>query len=371
MEENQNTIEQGAVEQPQPQEQVVVEQPVEQAEPQQAPFQIYNSVEELAQAQQQTVQEEPTPTPQVEEAPMESAQVNPVQPEPRAPRYSEDQVDQAVTRYLSEKLGREITTLDDLTQPQVQIDERVQAIAKFVEETGRNPQDWFTYQSLNASEMDDMTAVKVQLATEHPNLSIDEVNMLMGSKYKLDPDRYTQEEVQLSQLQLKMDAATAKGHIEKMRDSYAAPAPAEQEVDEIVNDQWIADMRREVSQLSGIEFDLGNDRSFTFGIDDQYRNELMEKNARLDEYFDPYVRDDGSWDYDKLSSHRAVIDNIDKIVRSAYQQGMSDGQRNVVSKAANIQATAPSEQGPVQQNTLGQQLRGILRANSSKMTFNA
>ncbi len=370
MEDQTNTIEQEVVEQPQVEEQVV-EQPVETAEPQQAPFQIYNSAEELAQAQMAAVQEEPTPTPQVEEAPMEEAQETPVQPEPRAPQYSEDQVDQAVTRYLSEKLGREITTLDDLTQPQVQIDERVQAIAKFVEETGRNPQDWFTYQSLNASEMDDMTAVRVQLATDHPNLTIDEVNMLMGSKYKLDPERFTQEEVQLSQLQLKMDAANAKSQIEKMRDSYAAPAPVQEEVEEIVNDQWIADMRREVSQLSGIEFDLGNDKSFTFGIDDQYRNELMDKNARLDEFFDPYVRENGTWDYDKLSSHRTVIDNIDKIVRSAYQQGMSDGQRNVVSKAANVQASAPVEQGPVQQNSLGQQLRGILRANSSKMTFNA
>ena len=42
------------------------------------------------------------------------------------------------------------------------LDERVEAIARFVQETGRDPQDWFRYQQLNASEMDDMTAVKMQ-----------------------------------------------------------------------------------------------------------------------------------------------------------------------------------------------------------------
>ena len=29
------------------------------------------------------------------------------------------------------------------------IDERVEAIARFVEETGRAPEDWFRFQSLN------------------------------------------------------------------------------------------------------------------------------------------------------------------------------------------------------------------------------
>ena len=48
-------------------------------------------------------------------------------------------------------------------------------IAQFVEETGRSPQDWFAYQSLNPSEMDDVTAVRVQMASEYPNLAPEEV----------------------------------------------------------------------------------------------------------------------------------------------------------------------------------------------------
>ena len=103
------------------------------------------------------------------------------------------------------------------------MDERVAAIAQFVEETGRNPQDWFTYQSLNTSEMDDVTAVRVQLATDNPSLTAGELSMLMSNKYKMNPDVHTEDEVAYYKLQLKMDANQAKSSIEKMRESYKAP----------------------------------------------------------------------------------------------------------------------------------------------------
>ena len=51
------------------------------------------------------------------------------------------------------------------------------------------------------------------------------------------------------------------------------------------------------------------------------RGQLAEKNTRLDEFFDPYVNEDGSWDYDMLNMHRSVIDNIETIVQSVYKQG--------------------------------------------------
>ena len=44
-------------------------------------------------------------------------------------------------------------------------------------------------------------------------------------------------------------------------------------------------------------------------MDEPIQESFAEKNARLDEFFDPYVREDGSWDYDTLNMHRAVIDN--------------------------------------------------------------
>lgn len=275
-------------------------------------------------------------------------------------QYTQEDVESAVTNYLSERLGREITSLDDVfeSQPQSELDERVSAIAEFVSETGRSPQDWFIYQQLNPSEMDDVTAIQVEMASSYPNLSQEEVGMLLNSKYKLDPDLHSEEEVKLSQLQMKIDAQNARKGIEELRDRYSAPEVQESEdFDSPFDDQWFDSMEYETQALDGVEFDLGNGNSFTFGLNDQYRRELVEKNTRLDEFFDPYVQEGGAWDYDKLNVHRAVIDNMEQIVQSVYKQGMSDGKRGIVNQAANVQAQSPNQGGQPQVDSLSAQLR--------------
>lgn len=326
-------------------------------------FEIASSPEELQASMDRETQQEPQNP--VQEAAQEQAP-EPVQdtpyvdpdaasPEPQQEvqaeqpqqeqqeEYADEDIEGAVLNYLSERLGREISDFDALATPQQNaLDERVEAISRFVEETGRAPEDWFAYQRLDPSEMDDFTAIRVDLATEYPNLTTDEINTLVNSKYKVDPDLHSEEEVQLSKLQMKIDAQKAKTNIETMRNEYMAPeSNVSNDADDVFDETWIKNMVTEVDAMTGLEFDLGNDNTFTFGLDDDYKAQLIDSNARLDEYFDPYVREDGSWDYDMLSSHRAVIDNIDKIVSAAYRQGMGDGQRGIVDKAANVQAQTP------------------------------
>jgi len=331
-------------------------------------------------------QPEPTPDNQPQapqpEQPMESTpyvdpEPAPVQENPAAsPQYSDQEIEGAVFSFLSERLGRDVNSMDDLTyqaEPQRALDERVEAIAKFVDETGRKPEDWFAYQSLNPSEMDDLTAVRINMASKYPNLTQDEVGLLVQSKYKLDSDMYSDEEVRMSQLQLKIDGSEAKQGISSLRDSYAAPQAEEQSVDNVegfIDEEWISKMEKEVDSLTGLEFNLGNEKSFTFSLDDSYKSELKSKNARLEQFFDPYVREDGSWDYDTLSSHRALIDNVDTIIQSAYRQGMSDGQRNVVTTAANVSMDAPQRGNTGQETSpLVAGLKNIMKGQAGKMTF--
>lgn len=278
--------------------------------------------------------------------------------------YSDEDVESAVLNFLSERLGTKIESFDSLLSSQERsFDERILAIADFVEKTGRDPQDWFYYQSLNPSEMDDITAIQVEMASSYPNLSQDEINMLIQSKYKLDADMYSENEVKLAQLQLKIDSGNARNKIQSIRDDFAAPEITNQPVQEsIINDEWISDMRRELDDLESIEFDLGNGKSFKFGLEESYKSDLAYRNARLDEFFDSYVRQDGSWDFDKLNIHRAAIDNIDKIVQSAYRQGMSDGQRGIVERSANVSSRSP-QVGNNQPDPLAQQLREALGAS--------
>lgn len=357
---------------------------------------IFNNPEDLAAsmaAEQQTeqapqVEAQPAETPYVdpEAAPAEQTTLEQIteSAEPQAQQfeqaqrqeenYSDEEIEAAVYTYLSERLGREINSFDELNpQQQPVADERVQAIADFVAETGRKPEDWFAYQQMNPTEMDDLTVVRVQMTQQYPNLSFDEINMLVGNKYKLDPSVYDEKEIQMSKLQLKIDASDARVDIEKIRESYKAPIVEEAGEDPrySLDENWVRSMATETEAMEALEFDLGGNRTFTFGLDNSHRQNLINRNQNLDSFFDGYINSDGSWDYDKLNSHFAVIDNIDTIVASAYRQGLGDGQKAVVSNAANISTdTSPTtSQNLNETNPLAQQVSELLRANSSKMTF--
>ena len=352
-----------------------------------AGFEVFNNVEDLAASASQETEQVESPEVETQEAVEEQPQFQeeyaaeadqqvmsdePDQQVSDGEEYSEEQLQSAVFEYLSEMTGEEITSLDDLYEEEETnaVDERGEAIARFVEETGRAPEDWFRFQSLNPEGMDDMTAIRIQMSNEYPNLSLDELNLLVNSKYKVDSDLYSEEEVNLAKLQMKMDGDKARQSIEDIRQGYAAPEYESEAIESVIDEQWIADMAQEVDTLEGLEFDLGDNNLLEFNLDDNYRNQLKDKQARLDEYFDPYIREDGSWDYDLLSSHMAVIDNIDRIVKSAYTRGLGDGQRTLVDTASNVSTdTVPTGNQNQQDNPLANQVKQLLRQRGG-LTFN-
>jgi len=333
------------------------EQPTQEVEqPQEAP------VEEAVQEVQQ------------EEAPVEEQPQSTLQEE----EISEEEMEATMLEYLSERLGRQVSSLDEIQGTQntsAKIDERVEAINKFVTETGRSVEDWIAYQSMNPSEMDDLSAIKMQLKSQYGDaVSNEDLNLLVQDKYSLDEDLYDESEVRLAKLQLKLDADKARQEIESIRSQYKTPeqksAPQE-EFEGIVNEQWLKTMSSEVDALEGIEFQLSKDKSFTFGLEDNYKTELKSKNEGIEDFFGTYVDESGQWDFERWNMHQAVLDNIETIVKSAYQQGLGEGQRNLVDKAANVQYQ-PNKIGDTGDGNIPnieEQLRQALGMNDNGLTF--
>lgn len=292
--------------------------------------------------------------------------------------WSDEEFETAMAQLVGERLGLELNSLEDLqsflsANNQASIDERVKAIADFVSETNRDPMDWFRYQSINTSEMDDLTAIKIQTQAEYPNLSNEEVNLLINSKYKTDEDIYSEDEIRLSNLQLKIDAQKAKAEIERIRDSYRSPIVQEnsqQEFESPITPEWISAMEREADGMSTLTFDLGQGAEFDFAITPEYRQHMKAQNARLDEFFDQYVDQSGNWNYELLHAHRALIDNIDEIAKSLYNQGMSDGRRQLVEKAANVDMSGPAPSSNQNTDNVSKQVMNALFGdNDMRMNF--
>lgn len=327
-----------------------------------------------------TVEPEPTPSepgPVSTNPPADPIPDSSLNSEPQSQDISDEEIESVVLDFLSERLGRSIASLEELTatssEAQREIDERVKVIADFVEKTGRSPEDWFRYQALNPSDMDDMSAVRLKMANEYPNLSSEEVGLLVDSQYKLDEDMYSEDEVRLSKLRLKIDADKARSEIESVRSSYLMPKPKEQNQEAAYespfDDSWRNQLYREVDEFESIEFELGQDKSFKFGINDTYKNELKQKNGNLETFFDQYVDDKGDWNYEMLNAHRAVLDNIDEIVKNVYNQGLSDGQRKLVEKAANVDAGSPNPVNVPTNDAVLEQLRNALGQSDNLLRF--
>lgn len=278
-------------------------------------------------------------------------------------------IDSVVLGYLGETLGIQLNSIEDLrssmTQQQAEIDERVKVIADFVEKTGRSPEDWFKYQAINPSEMDDLTAIKMSMTSEYPDLNGEEIEMLVGSKYKLDEDLYTDDEIKLSKLQLKIDANKSRQSIEELRSSYTLPVVSETEaVQSPIDENWINAMTEETNALEALSFELPGGE-FNFGITDEYKSQLIDKNSNLETFFDQYIGQNGQWDYDTFNTHRAVVDNIDAIAKSIYQQGLSDGQRKIVDQAANVSTKSPNVGTGNNTNNLEQQIIDALNVDKT------
>ena len=283
---------------------------------------------------------------------------------------SEQELQEMAISMVSEMLGYEDLSLEQLSEmlnkepeaPQLQIDERLQPILDFVEKTGRSPEDWFRYQQLNPSEMDDLSAVRLSIQNDYPDLTAQEVDRLMNRKYKLDPERFDEDEIADSALQLKIDATKARKDISSLRDGFTMPvetATTQGEIESPFDESWYSNMQEQTSALEAVEFELPNGKQLNYGLRDEYRQQLVDKNSRLEEFFDQYVQNNGTWDIDKLNMHQTVVDNIDEIVKSVYQQGLSDGQRKVVSNASNVQAQSPSN--TPQQGGQDAQMERLLR----------
>ena len=310
-------------------------------------------------------------------APTEPAPDSSLNNEPQSQDISDEEIESVVLDFLSERLGRSISSLEEFkgasSEAQREIDERVKVIADFVDKTGRSPEDWFRYQSLNPSDMDDMSAVRLKMANEYPNLSSEEVGLLVDSQYKLDDDMYSEDEVRLSKLRLKIDAEKARNEIESVRSSYLMPKPKEQNQEAAYespfDDSWRGQLYKEVDEFESIEFELGQDKSFKFGINDTYKNELKQKNGNLETFFDQYVNEKGDWNYEMLNAHRTVLDNIDEIVKNVYNQGLSDGQRKLVEKAANVDAGSPNPVNVPANDAVLEQLRNALGQSDNLLRF--
>jgi len=291
------------------------------------------------------------------------------QPQASQPQEGKEISDEQIFKHLSEKLGRELTSYDDLNTTSEQTEsndfasEQLRVINEYVKNTGRTVQDYLNTQSVDLSNVSDDALMKEYLRLDNPDLTDAELNDYMATTYKTDKEEYSARETNAGKVQLMKDAKAARDYFNKVKEDYAMPIQADDPgVSEAERGEWLSQMETEVNDLEGLSFSMNDQgEEFVYNLDDEARQEIKGYNSDLENFFDKYVDESGKWDFDALNTDMYIMNNIDKIVRGVANQYRSKGTESVINEIKNPSFTQDKQSTPQkQESTLDMLRRQIL-----------
>ena len=273
--------------------------------------------------------------------------------------------DEVVLQYLSEKLGRDINSFDDLNnnnQPVESNDfasDQLKVINDYIKTTGRTVQDYINTQTVDLSNVTDEAVLREYIRLDNPKLTDAELNDYLIETYRTDKEKHSAREMNAGKVKLTKDAKAARDYFNQIKQEYAMPSESKQEVlSDDDRQAWIGEMSNEVDDLDGISFPM-NDKGeeYVYKLDDSARNEIKSYNSNLDTFFDKYVDEQGAWDFDKLNTDMYILNNIDKIIRGVANQYRSKGTENVINEIKNPSFAQDKQEAPQKQQTTLDMLR--------------
>lgn len=302
------------------------------------------------------------------------AEVNGEQPEEATAEEPAGLSEDDVRAFLSERYGREITSLDELNEAREtapELPEDVAAYYKYKQETGRGLED-FIKVNRNLDEADGDSLLKEYLLITEDGLDAEDVEMMMDD-YKYDEDLDDEADIKKAKLAKKKAIAKAKKYFEEQKEKYQAPLESrgagsledseeyqayKQYVEQAKTYQeeqkrrkeWFDEKTNEVFSdgFKGFEFSI-DDKSYVYTPGD--RTELKKLQQTPEAWLNKYLDDKGLVK-DAAGYHKslAVAMNPEKFARFFYEQGQANAVDDVMRKTKNINM---SERAAPQSTTKG------------------
>ncbi len=131
-----------------------------------------------------------------------------------------------VLKFMSNKYGREISSLDELTQPQEQkkeeLPEDVSKYLSYKKETGRGFDDFMKLQK-DFESVDDDTLLRDYLTATEKGLDADDIDIMIESDYSFDEDLDDEKDIKKAKLRKKKVIAKAKEYFAEQQEQYKVP----------------------------------------------------------------------------------------------------------------------------------------------------
>ena len=243
--------------------------------------------------------------------------------------------------------------------------ENIEKVVDFMKETGGTLED---YVRLNAdySNVNNDTLLKEYYKQTKSHLDSEEIDFLIEDNFSFDEEIDEERVVRKAKLAYKEEVAKAKGHLEGLKSKYydeiklrPGVTQNQQKATDFFNryneEQDVASQQHEdfksetknyfTNEFKGFDFKIG-EKKFRYGVKNP--NEVAEKQSNITNTIKKFLSDDGSV-RDVKGYHKAMYaaENADTIAQHFYDQGKTDGIRDVAAKTKNInnepRATAPSD----------------------------
>ena len=260
---------------------------------------------------------------------------------------------------LKEVTEEEVKKEQTIKQPEIQpikkvvLPDNIEKLVNFMEETGGDIQD---YVRLNAdySNVNEDVLLKEYYKNTKPHLTDEEISFVMEDKFTYDTDTDEERDIRKRKLAKKEAVAEARNHLESLKQKYydeikLRPGVTQEQqkamefFNRYNNEQEIAEQQHKkfidntkqffTDDFKGFDFEVG-EKKFRYGVKDP--NAIAENQSNLNNFVEKFLDKEGNVK-DTRGYHKAMYaaQNIDRIVNHFYEQGKSDGIKNVVEGSKN------------------------------------
>jgi hypothetical protein len=268
--------------------------------------------------------------------------------------------------------------------PKVELPENIEKLVSFMQDTGGTVQD---YVRLNAdySTVNEDTLLKEYYKKAKPHLDQEEVEFVLEEAFSFDDEIDEERDIKKKKLAKKEAVVEAREFLEDLKKEYydeiklrPGVNQEQQKAMEFFNryndEQQLATQKHEQfidntkqllnDEFKGFDFEVG-EKKFRYGVKDP--NAVAENQSNLNNFVGKFLDNEGNVK-DTKGYHKAMYaaQNIDKIVNHFYEQGKTDGIKNVVEGSKNPSTTVRQE--GVQDIFIGGlKVRAIDGVSSSKL----
>ena len=275
---------------------------------------------------------------------------------------------------------------EQIVQPtKIELPDNVEKLVEFMKETGGTIED---YARLNAdySNVDENTLLKEYYKNTKPHLSDDDLAFVMEENFSFDTDLDEERDIRRKKLAKKEEIAKAKKHLEDLKVKYydeiklrPSTNQDQQKAMDFFNrynkDQELATQQHErfiddtntlfTNDFKGFDFEVG-EKKFRYGVKDP--NKVAENQSNINNFVEKFLDTEGNVK-DTKGYHKAMYaaQNVDRIVSHFYEQGKTDGIKNVMNNSKNPTVDAPRQSASEGISIGGFKVRAIDGVDSSKL----